>query len=121
LAVIGPTAGRYLIDLSCGVAPKQFVRSEWFVGTALLTGGVWIAVNQAGAPEVASALVAFAVGFVFRVTALYRGWEEPLAKVPAGTYLHDDGRPLLGRKLKRKSERELRALGLLAEPAEPDE
>ena len=36
IAVIGATAGRYLIDVSCGVSPKQFVQGEWFVGTAVL-------------------------------------------------------------------------------------
>jgi uncharacterized membrane protein YeiH len=116
LAVIGPTTGRYLIDLSCGVPPKQFVRGEWFVGTAVLTGAVWIALNQAGAPQPVSALGSFVVGFGFRVTALYRGWEEPLASVPQGVYKHDDGRPLLGRKLQRKSVREMRDLGLVVEP-----
>jgi len=28
--------------------------------------------------------ISFAAGFAFRVVALYRGWEEPLAKEPAG-------------------------------------
>lgn len=113
LAVVGPTAGRYLIDVSSGVPPKHFVRGEWFVGTAALTGAVWILVDGAGASVVVSDLVAFAIGFGFRVTALYRGWEEPLASVPAGFVEHDDGRPLLGRKLRGKSERELRLIGLV--------
>ena len=56
--------------------------------------------------------IAFLVSFVFRVAALYRGWEEPLALEPKGAYLHTDGRPLLGRKLASKSERELHDLGL---------
>ena len=34
-------------------------------------------------------------------------------------YLHDDGRPLLGRKIKGKSQRELHDLGLI--PAAPDD
>ena len=55
------------------------------------------------------------VGFTIRVVALYRAWEEPLAKEPAGVYQHSDGRPLLGRKLAGKSQRELRDLGLLVE------
>ncbi len=42
-------------------------------------------------------------------------WEEPLAKEPAGVYKHSDGRPMLGRKLKGKSQRELRDLVLLVE------
>jgi uncharacterized membrane protein YeiH len=120
LAVIGPTAGRYLIDVSSGVPPKQFVRGEWFVGTALLTGAVWIATYEAGLGTWAAAGIAFVVGFAFRVTALFRGWEEPLAKEPAGVYIHNDGRPLLGRKLAGKSQRELRDLGLVPEPESPD-
>jgi uncharacterized membrane protein YeiH len=48
LAVIGPTAGRWYVDVSSGVSPKHFVRGEWFVGTALLTGIVWITCNAAG-------------------------------------------------------------------------
>ena len=32
LAVVGPTAGRYYIDITSGVPPKQFIRGEWFVG-----------------------------------------------------------------------------------------
>jgi hypothetical protein len=54
-----------------------------------------------------------------RVIALYRGWEEPLAKEPAGVYRHSDGRPLLGRKLKDKSVREMRDLGLTDESGPP--
>ena len=49
------------------------------------------------------------LGFTIRVTALYRAWEEPLAREPKGVYLHDDGRPMLGRKLKGKSKREMKA------------
>ena len=55
------------------------------------------------------------VGYVFRTLALFRGWEEPLAKELKGVVIHDEGRPLLGRKLAGKSRRELRDLGLLVE------
>ena len=48
--------------------------------------------------------------------ALYRAWEEPLAKEPAGVYQHSDGRPMLGRKLAGKSQRELHDLGLVPDP-----
>jgi uncharacterized membrane protein YeiH len=112
LAVVGPTAGRYYIDVTSGVTPKQFIRGEWFVATALLTGLVWVLVDWAGASTWVAMGVAFAVGYSLRVTALYRAWEEPLAREPAGVYKHDEGRPLLGRKLKGKSQRELSALGL---------
>jgi uncharacterized membrane protein YeiH len=118
LAVVGPTAGRYYIDMTCGVAPKQFIRSEWFVGTAVLTGAVWIIVYWIGAGTWAAAGLAFTAGFGFRLGALFMGWEEPMASEPEGVVIHDDGRPLLGRKLKGKSRRELQALGLSQDGAE---
>jgi uncharacterized membrane protein YeiH len=115
IAVIAPTAGRYLIDITSGVPPKQFVRGEYFVGTALLTGGVWLICDSAGLSAWPAAGIAFGVGFCFRLLALFIGWEEPLAKEPKGVYIHSDGRPLLGRKLAGKSQRELHELGLTVE------
>jgi uncharacterized membrane protein YeiH len=120
LAVVGPTAGRWYADVTSGVPPKHFVRGEWFVGIALLTGIAWVIfywllVQQAGASIWSATLLAFGVGYTLRVLALYRGWEEPLALEPEGVYLHDEGRPLLGRKIAGKSQRELRDLGLLVE------
>jgi hypothetical protein len=104
-------------DFTSGVAPKQFVRGEWFVGTALLTGGVWVVCYAAGLNTWVAAGLAFLVGYAFRVAALYRGWEEPLAKEPRDVYRHDDGRPMLGLKLKGRSRRELHDLGLVPEEA----
>jgi uncharacterized membrane protein YeiH len=121
LAVVGPTAGRFYIDISSSVSPKQFIRGEWFVGTALLTGAVWILVFWAGAGTWIAAGTAFVVGFSFRTAALFRGWEEPLPKGPDGVVLHPEGRPLLGRKLRGKSQQELRDLGLLVEDDGPRE
>ncbi len=116
LAVVGPTAGRFYIDIASGVTPKQFIRGEWFVTDAVITGLVWVLATQAGLSAWWAIGLAFAVGYVFRVLALWFAWEEPLAKEPTGVYLHSDGRPMLGRKLKGKSQRELRDLGLLVEP-----
>ena len=113
LAVVGPTAGRWYVDVSCGVPPKQFVRGEWFVTIAALTGLIWLVAYELGASIALSAGIAFVIGFAVRVTALFGGWEEPLAKEPSGVYVHDDGRPLLGRKLKGKSKREMSDLGLV--------
>jgi uncharacterized membrane protein YeiH len=115
MAVIGPTAGRYYIDITSGVPPKQFIRSEWFVTIAALTGAVWLICDAAGLGTWWSVGISFVIGFTVRVLALYRGWEEPLAKEPAGVYKHSDGRPLLGRKLAGKSQRELQDLGLVVE------
>ena len=116
LAVIGPTAGRYFIDVTSGVTPKQFIRGEWFVGTAILTGIVWLVLSEAGLSDWWAALFAFAIGFVFRLLALYKAWEEPMPKGPKGIVKHPDGRPHLGRKLAGKSDEELRSLGLHVEP-----
>jgi uncharacterized membrane protein YeiH len=113
--VIGPTAGRWYVDVSSGVPPKHFVRGEWFIATALITGVVWVIAEALGASTWLAAGIALAFGYTFRVIALYRAWEEPLAKEPGGVYLHDDGRPMLGRKIKGKSERELRSLGLVVD------
>jgi uncharacterized membrane protein YeiH len=121
LAVVGPTAGRYFIDVTSGVSPKQFVRGEWFVGIAGLTGAVWILLYAIGVGTWIAVAGAFAFGFGLRVLALYRGWEEPLAKEPEGVYQHSDGRPLLGRKLAGKSKREMRDLGLAIERKEQNE
>ncbi|MEV0800084.1 TRIC cation channel family protein [Kribbella sp. NPDC050281] len=119
IAVIGPTAGRFYIDITSGVPPKQFIRGEWFVSIALLTGAVWLVCYAVGLGTWASAGISFAIGLALRLLALYRGWEEPLAKEPAGVYQHSDGRPLLGRKLKGKSVREMKDLGLtVSKPGE---
>lgn len=120
LAIIATTSGRWYVDVSSGVTPKQFIRGEYFVSVALLTAIIWVPlywliVQKGGGSIWWPTLIAFAIGFTVRVTALYRGWEEPLAKEPAGVYKHDDGRPLLGRKIARKSQRELRDLGLVPE------
>ena len=80
----------------------------------------WLIVQQAGASIWWPSLIAFAVGYALRLTALYRGWEEPLAAEPTGVYQHDDGRPHLGRKLAGKSRRELRDLGLIVENEETE-
>ena len=93
LAVIAPTAGRWYVDVSCGVPPKQFIRGEWFVSIALLTGIVWVLCDTAGLNTWVAPGSPSSIGYTVRVLALYRGWEEPLAKEPTGVYLHDDGRP----------------------------
>ena len=106
-----------IIDVSCGVPaetvhPRRMVRLDRAPDRR-----VWIlCACSAVQRPVAAVGIAFAIGFTLRVIALYRGWEEPLAKEPAGVYQHADGRPLLGRKLKGKSQRELRDLGLSAAP-----
>jgi len=90
LGVVGPTAGRFLIDISSGVPAKQFVKGEWFIGTAVLTsisffllrGGAYGYIGLS-LSLVAASLLAFAIGFAFRLAAIWFAWEEPMPKVPA--------------------------------------
>lgn len=119
IAAIGPTSGRWYVDVSSGVPPKQFIRGEWFVSIAVLTGLIWVICDSLGLDTWASAAIAFAIGYTLRMVALYRAWEEPLAKEPKGVYIHDDGRPMLGRKIKGVSKREMASLGLDLDETDP--
>ena len=112
-------------DVTSGVPAKQFVRGEWFVGIGVVTGLFWVVVywlivQHGGASVWWPTLISFGVGYTLAVLALYRGWEEPLASEPAGVYKRNDGRPLLGRKIAGKSQRELRDPGLLVEDGDRD-
>jgi len=71
--------------VSSGVPPKQFIRGEWFVAIAALTGAVWLICYAAGLNTWWSAGISFVIGFTVRLLALYRGWEEPIAKEPKGS------------------------------------
>jgi uncharacterized membrane protein YeiH len=83
IGVVGATAGRYVVDLTSGVTPKQFVRGEWFVGTALLTSALYVVLYYAGLSIGPATLLAVRCGFVFRLIALVHGWEEPEPWEPA--------------------------------------
>lgn len=81
IGIVGPTAGRYFIDVTSGVTPQQFTRGEWFVGTAVLTSVVyiilyWLGLTQGNMFFVAT-LIAWFCGFAFRLFALRLKWEEP--------------------------------------------
>jgi len=79
IGVVGPTAGRFMIDITSGVTPQHFVRGEWFVGTAVLTSVVYIIADAGlGLSIWPATLIAFGVGFPFRLAARRLGWEEPL-------------------------------------------
>ena len=87
---------------------------------AAFTGLIWILTFWATDNTWIALGVAFVLGYATRVAALWYAWEEPLASEPTGVYKHSDGRPMLGRKLKGKSQRELRDLGLLVEDGNPE-
>lgn len=81
IGIVGPTAGRYFIDMTSGVTPQQFTRGEWFVGTAILSSVVytilyWLGLTQGNMFYVAT-LIAWFCGFGFRLLALRLKWEEP--------------------------------------------
>jgi uncharacterized membrane protein YeiH len=83
IGIVGPTAGRFLIDITAGKSAKQFVRGEWFVGTAVLTSVVYlVCFKYFGMTEWPATLIAVAVGFFFRLAAIWFLWEEPLPRVP---------------------------------------
>lgn len=76
--VVAATAGRYAVDLTCGVTPMHFVRAEWFVGTALLATVLYVVCSQGLHLTIWPAtLISVGVAFIFRLLALLRGWEEP--------------------------------------------
>ena len=85
IGVVGPTAGRFLIDITSGVTPQHFVRGEWFVGTAVLTSVVYLIADAGfGLSIWPATLIAFVVGFTFRVLARRLKWEEPYPANEAG-------------------------------------
>jgi uncharacterized membrane protein YeiH len=77
IGVIGPTAGRYFIDITCFVPPKQFVQGEWFVGTAVLASVLYIFFTGLGLSLWPATMITFAIAFGFRLTAQSLRWEEP--------------------------------------------
>jgi len=85
IGVVGPTAGRFLIDITAARTAPQFRRSEWFVGTAVLTSVAYLICEKyLGLTIWPATLIAFAIGFCFRVAALWFAWEEPLPRgIPA--------------------------------------
>ncbi len=77
IGVIAATTGRFVVDIVSGVTPKQFVRGEWFVGTAVLTSFIYYLCYLAGLSIWPATLISFAAGFVFRIAAQSKLWEEP--------------------------------------------
>jgi uncharacterized membrane protein YeiH len=94
IGVVGATTGRYIVDLTSGVTPKLFIRGEWYVGTAVLTGVVYVACAAGlGWSAWPATLAAFGVGFVFRYAALLRHWEEPEPWMPDPLRAGERARP----------------------------
>lgn len=83
IGVVGPTAGRWFIDITSGVTPQHFTRGNWWVGTAALTAIVYIILDAVGLASSEqfgiwpATILAFLFGFLFRLTSLRLGWQEP--------------------------------------------
>jgi uncharacterized membrane protein YeiH len=77
IGVVGPTAGRYFIDLTSGVTPQHFTRGAWFVGTAVLAAVLYIICDALGLSVWPATLIAWFIAFVFRLLALRFNWNEP--------------------------------------------
>jgi uncharacterized membrane protein YeiH len=77
IAVIATTGGRSIIDIACGVIPKQLVRGENFVLTAVLTAALYLVLRYTfGVDVVVSTAIAAVFGFGFRLLSQFLGWEE---------------------------------------------
>ena len=83
IGVIGPTAGRYFIDIISGVTPQHFVKGEWFVGTAILASIIYIILYKAGLSLYPATAITVFIAFGFRLAALHFKWEEPEPSEPA--------------------------------------
>jgi uncharacterized membrane protein YeiH len=87
LGAIAATTGGFLISIAFGNPAKLFMRGEWFVGTAVLTAVTFFFLRAGayGGPGLslslmAAALLAFAIGFTFRLAAIWFLWEEPMPR-----------------------------------------
>lgn len=101
IGIIATTAGRWIIDVACNVVPKQLVRGEFFVTAAALTGMAYLLCNQLlGWSVIPSTVVAFFVGFGFRLLSQYLGWEEWEPWEPAPLTAGEKARKTLGEGLR---------------------
>jgi uncharacterized membrane protein YeiH len=76
IGIIGPTTGRFIVDLTSGVTPKHFVKGEFYVTTAILTSIVYCLMYYAGLSIWPATLISVAFGFTFRTIVWRKGWEE---------------------------------------------
>ena len=107
LGVVAATAGGFLISVTVGNPAKMFMQGEWFIGTAVVTSVsfFFFRAGAYGGPGlslslVAAALVAFAIGFSFRLAAIWFLWEEPMPpRIPAWLLEGQPERESLNKKI----------------------
>ncbi len=101
VGVIATTGGRFIIDIACQVVPKQLVRGEFFVLTAVLTAALYLVLRYAvGADMIVATAIAAVFGFVFRLLSQFLGWEEYEPWEPAPLEAGEKPRHGLGVDLK---------------------
>jgi uncharacterized membrane protein YeiH len=101
IGVVATTAGRWIVDVACNVVPKQLVRGEFFVVAAALTGIAYLVCEQLFALSViVSTVIAFFIGFGFRLVAQTLGWEEWEPWEPAELQDGEKARKTLGEGLR---------------------
>ncbi len=100
IGIVATTAGRWIIDTACNVVPKQLVRGEFFVTAAALTGIAYVVCSQLFEMSIIpSTIVAFFVGFGFRLLSQTLGWEEWEPWEPASVSGGEKPRKTLGEGL----------------------
>jgi uncharacterized membrane protein YeiH len=105
IGVIATTGGRWIIDICCGVIPKQLVRGEFFVLAAALTAALYLVCKEAiGLSVITSTAIAFVFGFGFRLTSQALGWEEWEPWEPAELETGEKARKTLGEGLRAELE-----------------
>jgi uncharacterized membrane protein YeiH len=103
IGVIATTAGRWIIDVACNCIPKQLVRGEFFVLSALITGTIYIiAFAGLGWGVIPSTIIAVLCGFGFRLTSQALGWEEWEPWEPASDAEAEAARKRLGQGLRHE-------------------
>lgn len=106
IGIIATTAGRWIIDVACNVVPKQLVRGEFFITAAALTGIAYLVCSQLfGLDVILATVIAFFVGFGFRLTSQALGWEEWEPWEPPGLKEGEKARKRLGEGLSAELDR----------------
>ena len=110
IGALATTGGRFIIDIACGVVPKQLVRGEFFVLTAVGTGIIYlICAYLLGLSLIPATIVAVAVGFGFRIAAQTFGWEEWEPYEPENLKTGEKARKTLGEGLRDELESSTRS------------
>jgi len=97
LAVIGPTAGRWYVDVVEWCAAEALrAQASGSSGIALLTGFNLGGVRVGRATSGPAPPSRFVVGYTLRVVALYRGWRNRSPRSRRACTSTTTGRPALG-------------------------